>query len=401
MPGVVVNTGVLVGPSGTTTAPASTYFVVGEAERGPTDAPQIVRSMTEFSKYFGGFTTTGVLYQQLQTFFEEGGTQAQVLRVVNSTATAGTFTVVGRSSTGAALTATAANKGTWASKLSLEFEDGVSSGTYRVTVNYDGAVVYKSGDLASNTAAAAALNANVPHLMVAAAGANAAAVAEHALAQTDPQQWRAQLQRVLQSEQRASHLIDQLLALALADETRDTLVLQPLALDELVRDFVLRHMAQADSLGIDLGASGLDEPTWAWGQAALIEGVLGNLLDNALRYGRPVQGVATLTVALMAEADAVRLLVLDNGPGLSASEREAVLQRGVRVLPQSAPQEALGNPDIGQGAGLGLAIVSKFAGLMHARFALHEVPGSEGLCASVTFMRGLPQARAGGASIVI
>ena len=81
-------------------------------------------------------------------------------------------------------------------------------------------------------------------------------LAEHALAQTDPQQWRAQLQRVLQSEQRASHLIDQLLALALADETRDTLVLEPLALDRLVRDFVLRHMAQADSLGIDLGASG-------------------------------------------------------------------------------------------------------------------------------------------------
>ena len=173
MPGVVVNTGVRVGPSGTTTAPASTYFVVGEAERGPTDAPQLVRSMTEFSKYFGGFTTTGVLYQQLQTFFEEGGTQAQVLRVVNSTATAGTFTVVGRSSSGAALTATAANKGTWASKLSLEFEDGVSSGTYRVTVNYDGAVVYKSSDLASNSAAAAALNANVSHLLAATAGANA------------------------------------------------------------------------------------------------------------------------------------------------------------------------------------------------------------------------------------
>lgn len=178
MPGVVVNTGVRVGPSGTTTAPASTYFVVGEAERGPTDAPQLVRSMTEYDKYFGGYTATGVLYQHIQTFFEEGGTRAYVLRVVNSTATAGTFTVDGRSGSGAALTATAANKGTWASKLGLEFEDGVSANTYRVTVLYDGNVVYKSGDLASNTAAAAALNANVGHLFTSAAGANAAFPAE-------------------------------------------------------------------------------------------------------------------------------------------------------------------------------------------------------------------------------
>lgn len=172
MPGVVVNTGVRVGPSGTTTAPASTFFVVGEAERGPTDAPQLVRSMTEYDKYFGGYTASGVLYQHLQTFFEEGGTRAYVLRVLNSTATAGDLDLDGRTSTGVALSLVAANGGTWSTKLSIEIEDGIVASTYRVSVLYDGALVYKTPEVASNAAAATALNANVSHLLTATAGAN-------------------------------------------------------------------------------------------------------------------------------------------------------------------------------------------------------------------------------------
>lgn len=174
MPGVVVNTGVRVGPAGVAVAPASTYFVVGEAERGPTTAPQLVRSMTEYNKYFGDYTASGVLYQHLQTFFEEGGTRAYVLRVVNSTATAGTNSVAGSTGSGDALTMTCANPGTWAADLDLEYAAGVSASTYRVTVMLKGVVVYQSGDLASNEAAAAALNANVGHLFTTAAGANAA-----------------------------------------------------------------------------------------------------------------------------------------------------------------------------------------------------------------------------------
>ena len=230
------------------------------------------------------------------------------------------------------------------------------------------------------------------------------ALTEYGLAHDDPAVWREQLQRIAASEGRASRLVEQLLALALAEESDVHLPIEPVDLEELTRNTVLRYLPRADALGVDLGLEVPSEST-TWpvlGHAALIEGILGNLLDNALRYGRPAQGVPTLTVALMAEAGVVKLLVLDNGLGLSASEREAVLQRGVRVLPQSAPHGvgAVNAPDIGQGAGLGLAIVSKFAGLMHARFALHEVPGSEGLCASVTFVRSPPLASADSPPVV-
>ncbi len=203
------------------------------------------------------------------------------------------------------------------------------------------------------------------------------ALAEYGLAQADPAAWREQLQRIAASEARASHLVDQLLALALAEEADAGLQTGPVALDELVRETVLRYLPRADVAGVDLGVQGLDQPVQVAGNVALIEGILGNLLDNALRYGRAPAGQAsTLTVELTREGDRVRLLVIDNGPGLTVPERQRLMQRGVRGLHAER---------LGQGAGLGLAIVAKFALLMQAQFELSNVAAGSGLCASVNF----------------
>ena len=201
------------------------------------------------------------------------------------------------------------------------------------------------------------------------------ALAEYGLAHAEPAVWREQLQRIAASEARASRLVEQLLALALAEERDAAVALGPVALDEVVRETVLRYLPRADAAGVDLGVQGLEQPIMVLGNVALIEGILGNLLDNALRYGRAVQGPSTVTVAVAREDGAVTLSVIDNGPGLSAEERQRLLQRGVRGL--SAEH-------LGQGAGLGLAIVTKFAQMMQARFVL--TPVSEGgLCAKVVF----------------
>jgi len=223
------------------------------------------------------------------------------------------------------------------------------------------------------------------------------ALTEYGLAHDDPTVWREQLQRIATSEARASRLVEQLLALALAEEADVSLPLEPVDLEEISRNTLLRYLPRADALGVDLGLE-LQPGENRWqvvGHAALVEGILGNLLDNALRYGRPAQGAPTLTIALTQSQDGaeVTLSVADNGPGLSTQERLAVLQRGVRVMPNGA--QALDAPDIGQGAGLGLAIVSKFAALMHAHFTLDANPGADdsgaregaGLCARVTFER--------------
>ncbi|CAN5122801.1 sensor histidine kinase [soil metagenome] len=202
------------------------------------------------------------------------------------------------------------------------------------------------------------------------------AAAEYGVAQEEPQRWREQLLAVLHGQQRASHLVDQLLALALADEARNSRVLQPLDLGGLAREVVLKFLARADKAGVDLGASGLDLPVTVLAQPALVEGLLVNLLDNALRYGRPPAGAGVINLDLAVQPDGVWLSVTDNGPGIAPAQREALRQRGV----QGASGQRLG-----LGAGLGLAIVDRYAQLMRAELRLDSGKDGRGLRASVVF----------------
>lgn len=192
------------------------------------------------------------------------------------------------------------------------------------------------------------------------------ALAAYGLAQTDPQVWRSQLQAIAASEARASHMVEQLLALALADETRDSLRLHPVALDQLVRRVVLSVLPRADAAGVDLGALGIDEEVSVMGDEGLIEGVLNNFLDNALRYGKPATGIApSITVEVRATADKVSLLVIDNGPGMDGNAQIDMLQRWQRA----GLGMDLGTKQ-GAGFGLGLAIVTRYADLLGASFEL-------------------------------
>jgi len=144
MPGVVVTTGAVAGPSAPTRAPSSTYFVAGQAERGPTDRASAIRSLAEFTDLFGGRTTYGALYDDLVTFFQEGGSRAYVTRVVGPAATTGALAspLMDRAGTPlATLTVTAASPGAWSSAVSVKVLDGSTAGTFRIQVLVGGVVV--------------------------------------------------------------------------------------------------------------------------------------------------------------------------------------------------------------------------------------------------------------------
>jgi len=107
------------------------------------------------------------------------------------------------------------------------------------------------------------------------------------------------------------------------------------------------------------------------GEAGLIEGILNNLLDNALRYGRGHP--PRITVTLEPSPSWVVLRVADNGPGVDA---------GLDLhQPQRWTQGEQGQR-LGQGAGLGLAIVARYAELMKGRLQMQPTPGG-GLTACI------------------
>jgi two-component system sensor histidine kinase TctE len=200
------------------------------------------------------------------------------------------------------------------------------------------------------------------------------AQASYALGHPDPQVWRDQLACIAEGEQRASHLIDQLLALALADEARTSLRLAAVPLNTLAREVLLRFLPKADAAGVDLGGEGLDDPVTVLANAALLEGILGNLLDNALRYGAARQPQVTVRVAIV--SGAAVLSVTDNGPGLDLLAEQQLAQRWVL----GAEGQRLG-----QGSGLGLSIVGRYTELLGARLRLSPGDDGRGLCASVLF----------------
>jgi len=230
------------------------------------------------------------------------------------------------------------------------------------------------GRIANSVQAQREFSGNVAHeLRTPLAGIRA--LADYGLRHRDPQVWREQLQGIAQSQDRASHLVDQLLALALADESQHTLVQEPVALDALVRDAVIRFLPRADAVHVDLGARGVEQPVYVLGNDALIEGVLNNLLDNALRYGLAAQGDRRITVSVVSAPQAVVLSVSDNGPGVSREQLHKLSQRWV----QGSAGEALK-----EGSGLGLAIVNEYLRLLNARLIMeNEQP--TGLRVSVTF----------------
>jgi len=210
------------------------------------------------------------------------------------------------------------------------------------------------------------------------------AQASYGLAHKEPQVWREQLAGIVHSEARASHLVNQLLALAMADEAMPH---QWVQLDELVQETVLRFLPRADAAGVDLGALGLETPLAIRSNPVLLEGILSNLIDNALRYGqvKDAARAARITVELRHEGHCVALAVIDNGPGIDTSQQARLMQRGA---------QGIDGDRLGQGTGLGLSIVARYAQLLDAQLQMEPGPGDSGL-AVILQLPGPTQARAG------
>lgn len=173
--------------------------------------------------------------------------------------------------------------------------------------------------------------------------------------------------------QRAARTSSQLLALTRAQavpQENDSCHL--LELDRLVPEAVTMRVHEAIRAGVDLGYEGGDGRMRVRGDAASLQDLLDNLIDNAMRYaGRG----SIVTVRLQRRVDdGVTLVVEDNGPGVTPEQLPRLSERFFR-----APANGE------EGSGLGLAIVRRIAERHHAELVFGHQP-DHGLIVEVRFL---------------
>lgn len=189
--------------------------------------------------------------------------------------------------------------------------------------------------------------------------------AQLAIRENDPAQLRYALQNIASSVDRASRLVNQMLAMARAEASEHSeKPLVPIDLDQLLHEVVETWVVRALDRRIDLGYEPAD-PVHILGNAFLLREMINNLLDNALRY-TPDGG--QITARVLAQGDFVLLEIEDSGIGISDEEAHKVFDRFYRV-------EGTGV----EGSGLGLAIVREIAELHRAAASLRpHTPNEQG-----------------------
>jgi two-component system, OmpR family, sensor histidine kinase TctE len=169
------------------------------------------------------------------------------------------------------------------------------------------------------------------------------------LAQDEPgtAESRARMLAIDLSAARAAHVIEQLLTLSVSEAGAMPNHFTPVDLVDVAAQVIQRHLPAAAARDIDLGYSGVEGAALVLGNATLLAELIGNLVDNAVRYGRH-SGIVTIDIAR--HDDTVVLEVIDDGPGIGSLPAGAVFDRFQR-----------GDAVSESGAGLGLAIVKEIA----------------------------------------
>jgi two-component system OmpR family sensor kinase len=158
---------------------------------------------------------------------------------------------------------------------------------------------------------------------------------------------------------RLVQLAEDLLVIARSDQGRLPIRPEPVLLDGLLDGVRSRYLLRAEGLGIAIELQAQHPGVEVVADSLRLEQALGNLLDNALRYG-----ARHVSLEAAVEAEAVELHVRDDGPGFPEDFRDRAFERFARA-------------DAGRGrggAGLGLAIVAAIAQAHGGSVGLANLP---------------------------
>lgn len=162
--------------------------------------------------------------------------------------------------------------------------------------------------------------------------------------------------------ERARKLTEQLLSLVRVQAGMSEESLVDVSL--MARELIAEYLPLAEAKGIDLGLEELARLS-VRGSKETLRLIVKNGLENAMKY---TPGKGEVTLRLFAERGNDIIEVVDNGPGIPASERERVLEPFYR-LPDTTCE----------GSGLGLAIAREAANRLGGIVSLHGRPNGAGL----------------------
>ncbi len=185
------------------------------------------------------------------------------------------------------------------------------------------------------------------------------------------------LRQIGRSSIRATHTVNQLLALARAESSGSAMPRVACDLADLtisvVRDCVPRALEKQIDLGYEGPQAGAEGGQLV-GNPTLLKELIRNLVDNAINYtpsSSDVPGMITARVLIDAFGKILVLQVEDSGPGVPLAERELIFQPFYRALGTEV-----------DGSGLGLRIVMEIAHLHDATVGVedtrpgHQPPGA-------------------------
>ena len=168
--------------------------------------------------------------------------------------------------------------------------------------------------------------------------------------------------RICSEAQRLLSLIEDILRLSQLDEGDAVEEKTPQRLDELAASVAQRLAPVAQQQDITLTAD--TAPCEVMGVRRILEELIYNLCDNAVKYNRP-QGTVRVTAKTVDGCPT--LIVADTGIGIPKAEQERVFERFYRV--DKSHSKAIG------GTGLGLSIVKHAAAFHGAQLTLDSEPG--------------------------
>lgn len=177
-----------------------------------------------------------------------------------------------------------------------------------------------------------------------------------------PDEHRTYLHIVSQQTERLDRLIDALLQLSVLESQEAPLSPEPLAYSDLVQDVFLRFRLLAEQRGVTFDLVLPDEFPYVQADISLIERVLENLVENALRHTGPGKHV---TVALRTVGTEAVVDVTDMGGGIPDRDLPHIFDRRYRGADSVAPVSM----------GLGLAIARRIVELHGSRLTVTSAVG--------------------------